>query len=160
MKRTIYFLIPSMFLWIGCVSSPDKLTIDKKNDGKEFYWEYLKVEDIQAVAKHDSGGIITALVVSCGDKKCSVFGNFSQPLFRSISKGMVLDKLEVKQAGESYVVKSISVKGGIYSNLQYILAFKWLFLFLPYGVAHTISFIVPSIVFLILLFIGLLFVEW
>lgn len=160
MKRLFFFVIPFLLLWVGCVSSPDKLTIDKKNDGKEFYWEYLRVEDIQAIAQNDSGGIITLLVVGFDDKKCNVYGNFSESLYKSISKGKVLDKLEVKQIGENYIIKSIRTEGGIYSTLQYFLAFKWLSSFLPYGVAHLVSNLIPLIIFIILLLLGLLFVEW
>jgi hypothetical protein len=157
-KLLHYIIILLVALLTGCVNSPDSIE-DKKE--KDLRFEYTEVRDFGALKTFEDGDILIKLDLKVQDKAFSCYGRVSSTFADNLSEENIVHKIELDKNDEGYlIIDSIQSGMGLYGGSQYWVAFSWLSALLPYVVAHTVSLIVPVIVFFIILLFGFVFVEF
>lgn len=150
--------ILSAILLTGCVDSPDSVG---DNQEEELTFEYTEIRDVSAVKTLEDGSILVKMDLEVENREFSCYGKISRSLAESIAEEDIIHKIELKRNNEGHlIVDTIQSGMGLYGGSQYWFAFSWLSAFLPYVVAHTVSLVVPVIVFFIILSFGFVFVEF
>lgn len=146
----------SCFFIAGCVDSFD--SISEKN---ELHFDFLKIKKVTLIKKFKNKSGLIELQLILGDKPIVCYGRFNSKLIEEIYRKKIINEISLRKDKENtLIIEKITTDLGILGFLQYWLAFSWLSLFLPYTIAHAISYAVPIIGFILLLLIGIVFVEF
>lgn len=142
----------------GCVSAPSGLSDPQKN---KLRFEYAEIEDVTILRTFDDASKLVRLNLQVGGNRFSCYGRFADAFATDVSSRKVLHKITIKKNGDGFwMVDSIEAGMGIYGGLQYYAAFTWLVGHLSYPLAHIVSLIVPVVLFVIILCLGFVFVEY